>query len=307
MKRVLIILTIMTLAAAAHAQGLRVRERVVVQDENVFFKDVVEGELPDSIAGTFLVRAPSYGSTATLNGSFIQARFRQAGGNAELLSAPKVMQIERAFQIIPYTVVEHAAKEWILRQRSEDELTIKFPSAGKDVAAPPGPMELKVTLNDGYAPMGRQSIPVDIIVGDRVFKTVRVDSFIDADEKLVAARHSIPKGRIIAAEDITLKSVSASRIRGRAYRDPEMIVGKAAKTALSAGELIRDRHIETAPVVRRGDVVCLVLRTPSLSVKAYGVAMDDAGVGEMVKVKNLDTKVRVLGRVQDAQTVRVEM
>jgi flagellar basal body P-ring formation protein FlgA len=302
-----IILTILLAGSSAWAEGFNVREHVLIQSENVFFKDIVVEKLPNSVAGVFLTKSPAYGSTSRLNGSFIAARFRQAGGDQNLFHTPDLVSIERAFQVIPYSLIQQSVREWIVSQRSGQDTQISFHGNERDITGPPGAVKINVALKENYSPMGRQSIPVEISINNNLFKTVRVDSFTDVREELVATRHSITRGRVIAAEDLVLKSVSAKRIRGLAFRDQKDVIGKVARTAIASGELVRERHIETAPAVKRGDVVMLVLSNPFLYVKTYGVALEDAAIGEVVKVKNLDTKVRVLGRVQDAQTVRVEM
>ncbi len=83
------------------------------------------------------------------------------------------------------------------------------------------------------------------------------------------------------------------------------LIGKMARRTLLPGRPIPARAIDNPRVVRNGADVQIVYVEGGLTIVAVGSAMQDAGVGEIIKVRNNDSGVIVSGEVRPDGTVRV--
>ena len=88
-------------------------------------------------------------------------------------------------------------------------------------------------------------------------------------------------------------------------QDRSEVVGKAARLTLLPGRPIPLRGIVNPRVVVNGAEVKLVYIDGGLSIMTTGAALQDGTIGEMVKVRNTDSGVTILGRVMPDGTVRV--
>lgn len=83
-------------------------------------------------------------------------------------------------------------------------------------------------------------------------------------------------------------------------------VGKVARRTLPAGSPIPIGAVRAAHLVTRGQSVTLVYKLGALTITASGLALQPAGDGERLAVRNSDSGRTVHGFVQADQTVLVE-
>lgn len=85
----------------------------------------------------------------------------------------------------------------------------------------------------------------------------------------------------------------------------ERIVGKVARRTLLPGQPIPTVAIDNPRVVTVGAQVKIVFAEAGMQIVAYGVAQQAGAVGDIVRVRNMDSGLFVSGRVQPDGSVRV--
>jgi flagella basal body P-ring formation protein FlgA len=83
------------------------------------------------------------------------------------------------------------------------------------------------------------------------------------------------------------------------------VVGQAARRTLVAGYPIPINAVEDVKIVKRGVPVRVVFEEDGLSIVTLGSPLQSAGVGALVRVRNIDTGTIVMGIVQPDGSVRV--
>jgi flagella basal body P-ring formation protein FlgA len=76
---------------------------------------------------------------------------------------------------------------------------------------------------------------------------------------------------------------------------------------LAAGAAFTPRSLKLQKVVRRGEQILLVAATSAMEVRMNGTALEDASVGETIKVKNSSSQRVVEGVVEAPGIVKVTM
>jgi flagella basal body P-ring formation protein FlgA len=93
-------------------------------------------------------------------------------------------------------------------------------------------------------------------------------------------------GETIALGDVTTVTLRTDRVGADTLLQAGDLVGKAARRPLRAGEPVHATDVEVPLVVRRGSLVTILLETRALRLSAEGKAMDDGGMGAVIRVAN---------------------
>ncbi len=141
-------------------------------------------------------------------------------------------------------------------------------------------------------------------VDGRQLARSRVTAQVDLSVEAVVAVRDLPKGHILAEEDLSLTLVPYSQAKD-ALNDPALAVGATLKNKLRAGEAVKERSLGKSLMVRRGEMVSIIAQAGGLKVSASGQARQDGALGETITVTNLDSKKNINARVIGPSTVEV--
>lgn len=122
-----------------------------------------------------------------------------------------------------------------------------------------------------------------------------------AGDATVLAARPIRAKSVIAPGDLT---VAPGGTAG-ALSDPASAVGMEARVAIYAGWPVREGDVGPPAVVERNQLVLLRFRRAGLEIETDGRALGRAGLGERVRVMNLDSRVTVTGAAVGPGVVEV--
>ena len=122
-------------------------------------------------------------------------------------------------------------------------------------------------------------------------------------ERLPVPGRDLVKGDVIAETDLTEAYVDVSRGSMRPVSTPDGLVGRRLRRAAPAFVPIVPGQVEVPKIVRRGQLVRLVMSAGGLEVTGQVIAKDDGGYGQMVDAVYPATKKRLRVRIKDASTV----
>ncbi|OGR08393.1 MAG: flagella basal body P-ring formation protein FlgA, partial [Deltaproteobacteria bacterium RIFOXYD12_FULL_50_9] len=86
---------------------------------------------------------------------------------------------------------------------------------------------------------------------------------------------------------------------------PGIAIGKRLNTSLTAGAILYAALLTSPPLVARGDLVTIQIRTANLLVTVPGEVRNGGAAGDLVRVKNLMSRKEIFARVIDPGTVEV--
>jgi flagellar basal body P-ring formation protein FlgA len=84
-----------------------------------------------------------------------------------------------------------------------------------------------------------------------------------------------------------------------------LLVGRSARRTLLPGQPIPTNAVEEPRLVTRGVPVKVIVEDEGLVIVAYGTPLQSGGVGALIRVRNVDTGVVVMGVVQADGSVRI--
>jgi flagella basal body P-ring formation protein FlgA len=157
----------------------------------------------------------------------------------------------------------------------------------------------------GRLALGRQRVGLVLLRGQE--EAGRLDALVEAAVTLpvlVAARDLAP-GEPLGPGDAVPVRLRLTDLGAEHLSDPGQLAGLCPARAIRAGAALEARSLTRLLLVRRGQPVTVLAECGAVSVRDSATAMGDGGLGDLVTVERRGTRVRLLGRVTDAQTVKV--
>lgn len=171
--------------------------------------------------------------------------------------------------------------------------------------------ELDARLRTPWPPLGRVHVGVSAIVDGRRQTELPVMLEVHQNRDVITAKRKIAAGSKISSDDLTIERRQVSKLTGYPS-SVGALIGLVAARTLETGVVVRDQDISTQPVklnpvvIKREDRIrCFVKAGGIMTISVSGEALEDGRVGETIKVRNVDSKKIVHGRVINAHEVEI--
>lgn len=130
---------------------------------------------------------------------------------------------------------------------------------------------------------------------------------VDAVElrQVLVAKRALPRGHVLAADDLTVEQRDVSRLAGGYLSRPEDVAGRKLARQLVSGSVLAPAVLETEVLVRRGQSVTLLVADGPLNVRMAGEALMDGVLDQRIRVTNLASRRTVEGLVRSPELVEV--
>ena len=119
--------------------------------------------------------------------------------------------------------------------------------------------------------------------------TFGVPAFADT---VIAAR-TIPAQSLIGHDDLLIRDMTVPG----GTDDPLLLIGMEARVALYAGRPVRPGDVGFPAVVDRNQLITLIYDVGGLVISTEGRALGRAGVGETIRVMNMQSRNTVSARI----------
>ena len=115
---------------------------------------------------------------------------------------------------------------------------------------------------------------------------VRFAAEIDLPPKVIVARRSLAKGKLLNENDIRIEY--QENLKGTDYfSDPREVLGKAAATNVREGAVLTARLVHKPILVKKGEVVTVVAKNAGITITSTGKALEDGSEGDLIMVDQL--------------------
>jgi flagella basal body P-ring formation protein FlgA len=291
-------------AMLAYAEQLTLRDRIMVDDDVVRLGDLFQEQLSDGDVA--VAQAPKAGQTLTFDARFLQQVARAYRLSWKPAKHQKVT-IGRMSQRVTAPMVRDAIAVAVQeRMGSSTDLDIALDGGDLELDLPTD-VENSVSVSAiNFDPHSNRFAAILVAPADgppviqrNVFGTVYEMAQIPVPKRLISA------GDIIAPDDLEWQAVHLTRLSGNSLTDAEQLVGRMAKRPLKAGQILRQSDVAVSPVIRKNDLIRLVVKTGQMTLTVQGKALQDAALGQTVRVVNTNSNRQLTGTVIDAGTVAI--
>ena len=332
MKSLISIVVSLFTATGVHSAELQLRDQGRTTGPLVLVGDIAEIHARHSVeaadlAAIDLFPAPPAGESRVLRLREVQdllairgvnlALHRFSGASQVTLHGPSCdtrpekssasSRAGRAVRQVPKEPVEEATRTavqaWLNETAGEQEwqVTLTLSDALADAIANLGD-SLKVA--GGAAPFtGEQQFLVSAENSDATPITVAAEVAIPP--AIVVARHSLPKGVILRADDVKLQRGLPTKGDTEVYTSIADVAGKETTRTIAEGQILDSRSVRRQLLVRRSEIVTLYARAAGVSVRTTARVRDDGALGDLVRVETLQDRKPLFARVFAPQEVEV--
>jgi flagella basal body P-ring formation protein FlgA len=288
-----LVLALLVPAAAEAAPHLRAH--VTVSGPVVRLGDLVEGA--GALGQVPLFRSPDLGYTGPVPASDVVAAGEAAGLagiETDGLAAVEVSRASRLLttdDLLPLVQGRLAAAAGLPDPAA---LQVSFEADSARVALPVTASGQPTVVDAAWSPVDghfQAVLAVRRRDGGAERRTL-TGTAVETAAVVVAAR-DLSAGSVVGAADVEVVRRPRAGLPRQSLSASASAVGLEARRAVRAGEVIRAGDLGEPELVKRGDVVTVILSTAGMTLTVRGQALRDGRRGDLVTVRNLQSK-RVL-------------
>jgi len=304
----------LTAPASALAVTVRVAADAVVDTDDIRLGDIASVDAAEPLAARLralrIAPAPSAGGRVTLDGASVRRRVRAAAGDdarVELAGAGRVV-VTRASQLVTGHVLTDAARREalaLLAHRGERDVVVTAAGMPDDLRLPVGELTLKARIVEG--PPGSAFLSAQVVpaVDGRALAPVSFTLRAARTRPVVVATRALAPGALLSAADLAIESRPTTDVPMDALAALPDTTDLETLQSFRPGDPVTPRGVRRKPIVKRGEIVALVIEARGLRVTAQGQAAEDGRRGDTIRVINQMSKREVHGRVEAGGLVRV--
>ncbi len=124
--------------------------------------------------------------------------------------------------------------------------------------------------------------------------------------KLYVVKDGMQKGDLIRGSDVAVRETYLAGGSTGYPRDLGEVHGKILKKDVQAGTILTLQVLGERLAMQKGDLVDIIARGKSLLVQTKGRTLEKGKVGDVVRVKNIDSGKEIMAKVAGSDTVLVE-
>jgi len=292
-------------ATAASENGLTLKENVMVNDDVVRLGDLFAE--PISMGDAPVAQAPLPGQTIVLDNRFLRSLIRAYQIDwSPTNKYQRVLVGRQAQRIDPVQVTEQVKDALRSYLATDKEVELAFDVGDINLVLPTN-VAATLSVQDIRFDPASQRFAVQLVVpaqGPTLISRLVAGSVYETTQLPVLAR-SIAPGEVIQQSDLDWIAVRIDRIAANAATDPKQLVGMTARRPLRSNQMLRLSDIAMAAAIHRGTMVTLMVQTENMTLTAQGRALEDAAIGQPVRVVNTMSNKQLTGVVKDETTVTI--
>lgn len=200
--------------------------------------------------------------------------------------------------------ITYAVKQFVMQQNVPlENLHVTLTSLSDRLVLPKCGKSLQISMAPGTKLQGNTSLAVSCASPEKW--KIHVAAHIDGQVNVLIARHPIPRGTIIQNEDMEFVLRRYSQLSYGYYGSAKLLTNMEAKRNIKTGQVLTPNLVKAQKMVLRGEHITIIAQNGGLNLRVKGKALMDGKMGQMIKVKNLNSKKLIYARVISAGIVKV--
>lgn len=293
------------LVSAGAAAEIRLREQARPANDTLTLGDLFSGL--DQQADVVVGPAPAPGSRATYKIKHVVALARQHGlawqprGNEAPIVVARLGQQFGQRDVIDRILVQ--LRNSGLNGRHEIDLSGRLIDATFQRSA--ADLLLRGFEIDGGS--GRFSGELVVLSENGQREFLPLSGHVTSVRQVPMVQRLIRRGQTVEADDVTIAEVRLAPGVRDVVDLADDVIGKAARRTLRPGQPLQMSDLTEPIIVKKGSLVTVTLKAPGLTLSTMARALEDASIGEAVKVMNSQSKRTIETTVVGPGQVRVQL
>lgn len=210
---------------------------------------------------------------------------------------PSELKIIKSQSAVSRMEVERKIKNKIFSQCADCEV-------GVQVSSVPARMEADWAM-DLNLDLTKNSLMIPIFAVRNSDAKAWVVAQVRRYQQVPVLNRSVRIGEVLTEDMLSYEKRQLLNQRDTVLKS-SAVVGMQAARFMSAGQLIQNSDLKREQVLKRGQIVKAIFGNERFEVAITAEVQESAAVGDVVKVKNLDSQKVFAGKVIDRGLVRIE-
>jgi flagellar basal body P-ring formation protein FlgA len=271
--------------AGAAAAEPALRGNVVVTGPSIRLGDLFSDAGPR--AAVEIAPAPALGGHIVLDAAWLAATAQEQSLAWQPKSRYEQSVVERASQSVPAEAIITELRHELGSRLPGGQSELTLDNADLRLLVPAGAKpSILIDAMSFDARSGRLTAYVAASAEDVTTERVRVTGRVRRLLEMPVLNRLVAPGETIAAQDIETIALPADRLNQSFVVGAADLLGKTPKRSIRPGEPIRPSDVQTPIVIRRGELVTVVLQSAALLLTAQAKALEDGTQGQAIRVSN---------------------
>lgn len=315
MRSVMALLVILLCPGLVLAEGrLVVAGAVCVDGPAITLRDLARAEGPQAeavmarLGAEPLLASPRFdGARASLSGPRLRELILQRlGPGLPRIDMPDQVQVQRGGQVVGALALIPAIDKILTEALAHHEGEVEIREhriADHLFITEKVPVMMRVAPVGTPAP-GRISLRLEAVAEDgRVVQSFTGTVFADVWKTVPCAARVLNRGDVLEPGLVGFARKNLAYMARAPWDGRGLPLRMTA--AVGEGQPISADAVEAIPVVSKGQIVTLVYAGQTLRLSVPVESLDDGGIGNTIRVRNMQSRRIVAAQVVDAETVRV--
>ena len=300
--------------ASAYDIYIRGKQEVTITKPVITLSDIAsidstKNNLDEVIIGvgkTFIQNSPMPNKEVSIPASKIVEIMKGEGLQLNKIGYvfPKSIRVKRAGRLLSEQEVQKAISDYFDKEMRE--VSVKKIYMKNNIYVAPDDLLIKV-ISFSKEPfkkdMGSFVLQITSSKGD--VQKEMINALIEEWKDVPVANRQINRGEIVNEGDFVMARMNIAKLPKESFDIEKEIIGKEATRNISKGDIFSNTTLVLPPLVRNGDKIKIVYQTPLLSAIVTGIALQDGGESEKIKIKNDSSNKILEGYVVRQGLVRV--
>lgn len=210
--------------------------------------------------------------------------------------------------IITSQEIETAVKDALQKENLADNISASLHShAAGVIYQHKKPLQLKLHALSVSANSQAWQAEAYMISEHKTIAVIPVSGRYETLRRLPVLSRSMNDADVISKDDIAYVELPEQRVNKNAIQTADALIGLSPKNRISAGRPIRAHEVTKPRMVEKNGQVALIYSTEHLTIHGVGQALENGTMGDLIRIKNIDSGRAITAKVIDHNKVEVNL
>ncbi len=178
--------------------------------------------------------------------------------------------------------------------------------SNKECKLPVSEFNYQVRLNRKGHIKGKIVGFVDILIDDKIFKSINFIAEVKAWKKLFVANKKLNFNEIITKDKISSKLVNVTKLNIKnAIENEDVLLMKAAKQRILKDRIIKLSDLKAPNAVKYGSIVTVTVKKRGIVLTLKAKALQSGAIGEKIRLLNLTSKKTFFAKISNVNQATI--
>ena len=284
------------------------RDQITVTQPQVTIGDVAEvtsndARFDDAVIGIKRINidhSPNPGQELSLTATSIIDRMRAEGVDLKRVgySLPRVLTVKRASREVTSDEIIRVLDRFF--EKSGRDVSIERVDFKKPILVAPGDAQMEVLDS-----ADKRSLTLRARVDGGAAQEFKVTPTLSEWREIPVATRVLAPGEVLQQGDFQRARVNLAKLPRGAITSDQQLIGRATQHEVGPGEVFKLDELATPIAITKGQKVVLRYIRGAFEATATGVAIEDGGVGQDIRIRNEGSNKVVVATVVESGLAEV--